>query len=284
MNLLFLEDPVAYAEFHFHQLGAELAKLSNDRDFRKLVYTEIDKKFDGDNNVLLETLSKELTSSNGRVAGALSGNEKFKTSLEAFKNIEGENYYPQIYIPFYEELSEESTSSNGRIMSVENDPLFVFFTGDNSEDIYPAYQWDEASEELIKTDILVDEEYALTHEVWVISINERMDPADGSIMDESNLTNARTQSTPSAYVDQIKCKCHKESWAAGRSEVHMLLLVSDWGFENGDLHTYGKGPYEGGQIYKFKRKDVRKKRNKDVNFLILNNWDDRAPGMPYVIM
>ena len=40
-----LEDPVAYAEFHFHQLGAELAKLSNDRDFRKLVYTEIDKKF-----------------------------------------------------------------------------------------------------------------------------------------------------------------------------------------------------------------------------------------------
>ena len=108
-----------------------------------------------------------------------------------------------------------------------------------------------------------------------------MDQADGSIMDESNLTNARTQSTPSAYVDQIKCKCQKESWAAGRSEVHMLLVVSDWGFENGDVHTYGKGDHEGGQIYKFKRKDVRKERNKDVNFLILNNWDDRAPGMPW---
>ncbi len=61
----------------------------------------------------------------------------------------------------------------------------------------------------------------------------------------------------------------------------MLLVVSDWGFENADVNTYGKGPYEGGQIYKFKRKDVRKKRSKDVNFLILNNWNERAPGMPY---
>ena len=67
------------------------------------------------------------------------------------------------------------------------------------QDIFPAYQWYEASEELIKTDVLVDGEYALTHEVWVISINERMDQADGSILSESNLTNGRAQSTPGVY-------------------------------------------------------------------------------------
>ena len=65
------EDPVAYTEFHFHKLGAEIAKLTNDPDFRNLVYTEIDKKSDGDNNVLLETLSKELTSSNGRIMSVI---------------------------------------------------------------------------------------------------------------------------------------------------------------------------------------------------------------------
>lgn len=103
-----LEDPVAYTVFHFQNLGAEIAKLTNDPDFRNLVYTEIDKKFDGDNNVLLETLSKELTtSSNGRVAGALSGNEKFLTSLEAFKDIEGENYYPQILSRFMKNLRKK---------------------------------------------------------------------------------------------------------------------------------------------------------------------------------
>jgi len=41
------------------------------------------------------------------------------------------------------------------------------------------------------------------------------------------------------------------------------------------------GDNEGGQIYKFSRKDVKKKRNKDVNFSILNNWNERAPDTPY---
>jgi len=135
---------------------------------------------------------------------------------------------------------------------------------------------------LEETGFMVDEAYAMNNEVWVISINERYfgeeDPDDSDIMSNSN---GRTAASPSAIIDQIKCKCHKESWAAGASEVHMILVASDWGFFNGDVNLYGNGQNEGGQIYKFRRKDVKKKRNKDVNFYILNDWNDRAPGMPY---
>ena len=70
-SLKSLEAPVSYTEFHFHQLGAEIAKLTNDPYFRNLVYTEIEKKFDRDNNVILEILPQELASSNARAASGL---------------------------------------------------------------------------------------------------------------------------------------------------------------------------------------------------------------------
>ena len=42
-----LDNPVAYTEFHFKQLGSEIAKLANDPEFRNLVYKEIDKSLTG---------------------------------------------------------------------------------------------------------------------------------------------------------------------------------------------------------------------------------------------
>ena len=128
---------------------------------------------------------------------------------------------------------------------------------------------------------MIDEEFAQNNEVWVISLNERYFGENDSSSETNGSINGRTKSSPSAIVDQIKIKCHKESWAAGASEVNILTLFSNWGATVLDLNVYGNGVYEGGEIYKFSRKDVRKQNNKDVNFYILNDWDDRAPDMPY---
>jgi hypothetical protein len=45
--------------------------------------------------------------------------------------------------------------------------------------------------------------------------------------------------------------------------------------------NHRQGPNEGGEIYKFSREDVKKQRLKDVNFYILNDWNDREPNRPY---
>lgn len=131
---------------------------------------------------------------------------------------------------------------------------------------------------------MASEKFAIENEIWVISINERVDNT-GEPMEiyknaESKIT-SRTMASPSAIVDQIKCKCHKESWAAGASEVNIITIASDFGFFDFDVNLYSNGQNEGGEIYKFSRSDVSNQRNVDVNFFIINDWDERAPNKPY---
>ncbi len=210
----------------------------------------------------------------------LNKGKKFTEAVNAFKNIDGTDFFPQIYIPFYEELKAEKMNSNARVLTTDSDPVIVLFSGDDSQDVFPAYQLSDSGE-LEEAGFMVDEEFAMNNEVWVISLNERYFGDETDLAETGAPSNGRTVASPSAIVDQIKCKCHKESWAAGASEVHIITIVSDYRFFNLDINLYGNGEHEGGQIYKFSRKDVKKKRSKDVNFYILNDWNERAPGMPY---
>lgn len=278
------ENQIIFTQGNLNTLGMAALSIADDPEFREIVYKEIEKQFDGDYNVLFETLSQVQTSDQSTIGARMAAtskiDEKLYLAMEAFKSIEGKDYYPQIYIPFYEELKEKKVSSNAKVLSPENEPVIVLFTGDDSQDAYPGYQLNEGGE-LEVTGFMVDEEYAQNNEVWVISLNERYFGENDSSSEANGSINGRTKSSPSAIVDQIKIKCHKESWAAGASEVNILTLFSNWGATVLNLNVYGHGVYEGGQIYKFSRKDVRKQRNKDVNFYILNDWDDRAPDMPY---
>lgn len=278
------ENQIIFTQGNLNTLGMAALSIADDPEFREIVYKEIEKQFDGDYNVLFETLSQVQTSDQSTIGARMAAtseiDEKLYLAMEAFKNIEGIDYFPQIYIPFYEELKEKKVSSNAKVLSPENEPVIVLFTGDDSQDVYPGYQLNESGE-LEETGFMIDEEFAQNNEVWVISLNERYFGENDSSSETNGSINGRTKSSPSAIVDQIKIKCHKESWAAGASEVNILTLFSNWGATVLDLNVYGNGVYEGGEIYKFSRKDVRKQNNKDVNFYILNDWDDRAPDMPY---
>jgi len=209
------------------------------------------------------------------------------TSSNAFKNIEEENFYPQVYIPFYEELKENKTNTNSRTLSTDKNPTIVVYTGDESQEVYEGFTLDEQGnlKELGRT---IDEEYAQNNEVWVISLSETVfgdceDPTVACQGTGDTSSTGRVQSSPNAILANIMIRCNKESWAAGASEVHIITMFSNYGMNSGseNVEVYGGRPNQGGRIFKFSRKDVRKRRNKGVQFPILNNWDNRAPNTDY---
>uniref|UniRef100_UPI004049E508 hypothetical protein n=1 Tax=Fulvivirga sp. TaxID=1931237 RepID=UPI004049E508 len=271
---------VEYTEKYLTQLGAYAALISKDEKIRSLVYSQVEKKFDGEYNVLLEdVVNLSPTNPTLRVSEkSVSDFEaKLKKALDAFKSKEGVDYYPQIYIPYYEEVK----ARNEKKTQFES-PMIVLFLGDDNKTEFPGYELNE-KDELIKSKLIIDEEFAKKNEVWVISINERYFGNEINKVDNTGITNGRTNSNPSGYVDFIKCKCHYESWAAGASEVNIITVATDINMSPSSVNYnyYNKGPNEGAEIYKFSRSEVSNQTNKDVDFNIWTNWNVYIPNSPY---
>ncbi|HOU96645.1 MAG TPA: hypothetical protein PLN06_08490 [Bacteroidales bacterium] len=141
-------------------LGEQVCELNSSIDFKNLVYQEVEKKFDGDYNVLISIIeSKYLNSDEPGNKGL-----NLKSSCNILKEWKK---YPQIYIPFYEELKSEGK------LNVKA-PVFVFYTDENENGLYEGYVLSKKGR-LSKLDYLISEEYARNNEVWVFSINERVD-------------------------------------------------------------------------------------------------------------
>ncbi len=270
-------DDIAYAKKHLKVLGEFASELANtDNSYRNLIYNEVEKRFDGEYNVLFQTIDSILFSDKVPYSIARTETESYKVALKAFLNKEGINYFSQIYIPFYEELQKRKAKPNYQ----QKSPVIILLAGDSQQDVFEGYQLEDGKFD--KTRFLIDESYARNHEVWVISLNERYFGKQTSNLDYYN-TNGRIEASASAWIENMKCKCHKETWAAGGSEVNMITVFSDWGFYHDDteVNTYGGGDYEGGNIKKFERKDVKNKTQRTVNFPLLNHWDARMPNTPY---
>ncbi len=197
-------------------------------------------------------------------------------ALNKFRGIEGRDFYPQIYIPFYEEAKERRLANPlAKEALVAEDPVVVLYAGDETQTVYTGYMLNDSGE-LTESTLEIDEEYALYNEVWVISLNERI--VD---IDEVDNSTTGTLSSPSALIDKIRIKCHKESWLAGASEVNIITFISDYRFYDLHFEDYGGGDHEGGRIYKFSRSSVRYESMKDINFYIYGHWDSKRPNAPY---
>lgn len=81
----------------------------------------------------------------------------------------------------------------------------------------------------------------------------------------------------------MKALEHKEEWAYGDSEVHIITVFSSYNFALIEDKHYDGDRYQGGKIRDFSRKDVKNERWKDVNFYILNDWDIKVgdPAISY---
>ena len=105
---------------------------------------------------------------------------KINEALKAFKNIDGSNYYPQIYIPKFEheeDMREEKNYTAPNTNAATEQIVYIYYSGDsevdsatNETDSYAGYVLD-SSNNLVYWG-MVNEEYANDNEVWIISINE----------------------------------------------------------------------------------------------------------------
>ena len=189
-------------------LVQEIAKASINDDFRNLVYKSISFRFDGDDDVLCKELQKKNREMNGEELNI----------LEALDYFQIQGRYPQIYIPFFEE--------NRDIRGTENVIVVNAIDINESDQAFQGYFWN--GEALVPTDCLIDEEYAENHEVWVISINERVDENGNPLTvfrngddDVSKESKSARSGTKNEYVMTINCTnlSEIESWIYGAPEI-----------------------------------------------------------------
>ena len=163
-------EQVKYAQQNLTKVASGLAKLAKNAEFVNFVHSEAAKKFDGEYEVLIETLKE-----NPRWATLLNTPE-INEGLNAFKNLEGQNLYPQIYIPKMQN-DEENNASRGN--NLIGDIKFVPFGGELPTDSifypngnYPSLQI--GANDSLESGGIVNEVYANENEVWIVSLNENV--------------------------------------------------------------------------------------------------------------
>lgn len=252
-----------------------LLTLTQNHEFRNLVYRSVEQRFDGDDNVLLSDVMREAEQ-----AQIVDTNSPAWQSLmekvAQFQNVNGTAYDPQIYIPNFE---------SGSLVRSFDVTMTVFEADLNTTEL-PAYALD-ASGNLQLKDNPIDETYAQTYEVWVVSVNERVDltPAELATireLDESGTT-SRLSSTAAGtdslttlnvvcnptglrnnkgaeYLKQFRIPNPSsfEHWTAGKLEPRAIIV--------------GKGGAEvGNKVFgKIKRDTVKNWYSTD---LFLTTWD-----------
>lgn len=142
-------------------------------EFRCFVYKEIEKQFDGDYNVLINIIDEKFIKKKKHNECILEG--------EFGRYFDDRDIFPQIYIPFFEELKMKGKLG-------KKNPVLVYYVDENDNGLYPGYVVDENGKQN-KLDFLISEKYAENNEVWVFSINERVD-GNGKVVynnEEDNL-------------------------------------------------------------------------------------------------
>jgi hypothetical protein len=156
----------AYLTHHLDVLRNGILSQVDDGAFRTLLYREVEKRFDGDYNVLLNVLA-ELSPSLFETFAASRYTQPgaFCVSLEAFSNIPDSttmiSLYPQIYIPEYEQLKAKGL--------LNSNPTLVSYSGDEELTRWSGVRINAMGE---PEEVTVDEEYVRSHEVWVVSLSE----------------------------------------------------------------------------------------------------------------
>lgn len=168
ISFMSMSEKYEYLTKHLKTIRNGFLEVANDDDFKALLNSEIEKRFDGDDNVLLKVLEERSPVIFKRIASSgFIQNSSFQVSQMAFAGIvdtsevETINLYPQIYIPNYLNLKQQGLEMGN--------PTIVSFNGDEIETHWEGVKLN--SEGKVET-VFVDENYVLNNLIWVISLNE----------------------------------------------------------------------------------------------------------------
>ena len=155
---------------------------------------------------------------------ALTGAE----ALAAFRNIDGNNYYPQIFIPDYEDYYQK-----------EGDPVVVIYVTDKpSRDgsySYIGYKYENGG--LVEYQ-MIDEQVLQQERVWVISINENVDNIGE--LPTSSYGGQMVNNGRAGRIDRLAVYDAKESWAGGASELRIRGVLESWNGLDSDGQVGGR--------------------------------------------
>lgn len=174
------DEQVKYAEIHLKQLGTEIGKFTASPEFVNYIHESVAKKFDEEYEVLIKDIQADYRWEDRLNTPAIN------KALNAFKNLDGSNFYPQIYIPQFQSIEDGGLSTAPQDVTATSsqlaEPIVYVFYGGNAEidsssggEIMPGYVSD-ANGNMVYWG-MVDSAYANSHEVWVYSINESVNNA-----------------------------------------------------------------------------------------------------------
>lgn len=274
-----LEQQRAYVQENLKIIIGELWPVIKDAGFKSLIHSEVAKKFDGSYNVLIKNLLADP------VYGIRLNTAKMKKALDAFRNINGENLYPQIYIPNFSKHQQQlRTTSANRIANTDITAEFVIYDGNETVSEVPSYTYNEEGE-VIPTGSIVNEQYAMNNEIYVLSINESVDN-DGILPPQIATSHPPAINTVNFRIEKIYVKESKESWLAGDSEVNIKSIAATWNHrrDGNPLDAVVEYPtlryvdnsnnYKGYEIKKVPRSDINSGVGSQytINYPLNENW------------
>jgi len=257
------------AQSNLMATAKKFAYQSNNALLKSKVYQGVSKQFDGDNDLLLCQLDSSLELVGSSLNDLIVTNLKNSDSnLNMVLNDEnGNNYYPQIFIPFYEELENKNLLG-------KKEPVIIPFTVESEDDTYTGFRFIAETGEL--EEIIVDEEFARKNEVWVISINERVNN-EGNLVAKSTYNKKGTNSaltTINVKIDKMTVYDLKESWISGKAEVSIRanLEYYDGGLP-GPLPSFRfTQDLVGIDIRQFTKDEVNNETEIKLDFRLENDW------------
>lgn len=283
----------ALAESILTPFAKAALKFSTDPQMNITIHNEVNRQFDGDFNVLFETIISPILV-NGRSSSVLSETEteELASAVAQLAHID-DGLYPQIYIPFFENHYQSVANSSGRSASENTSPIIVIYTGDEAKEEWPGYQLD-LNGELHDVGFLIDEDYAEQNEVWVISFNERVENGEVVATDVEKLSNGRVAYSVSGSIYRLDFQCRKESWTSGKHDIHIRRYTTWYAANEPGTNNYGvynrlgDSAPTGDKIadISIKKDDVKngKWRVKYLNYNYTSGWDtNNGNYMAYVI-
>ena len=263
------EEAQEYAFEELYPIAEELLKRAEKDEFENKVYTSAGDRFDGETNVLVrDVLGEEALKRN------------WKQKFASFQNIEGNNYYPQVYIPDYEDYDEK-----------EGDPVLVFYLNDQEGPNGYEYMGYTVDGGELKEYGPVNETNLESLKVWVMSINENVDN-DGNVLQDLLLNSEGVEHA--GRIREMAIYDPKESWAGGVSEVRMRAYIESVSGVDADgvaiqseTHRSTSSPL-GITVRNFTRDEIIGKHTIELDYPIVGNWeindfDKDAVQLSYVL-
>jgi|GEM_PF-2725756 len=259
----------AWLREQLQQVALPIVKLAKQSaSVRQGIYAEVRKAVDGETNGLVELIRDNVPQ--------LGNNSQLTAALQAFDNIEGTKYFPQVFIPNYYELAEDGKTGTGDI-------IVVFYDGDESLQSVQGYKlgandsWQPAT--------MIDEAFTGQHEVWVFSLNEHFENFIdyGKVLRPSGPPAPKPTGTPqSPYIDHVTVRQHKESIFAGGSDLYMRTYTT-WNtamavspYKHATYAFWVNDPNNGLDLETISRADVTNRQINSVYKVYIPDWD---PGL-----